>query len=111
MKRSRMPRSSKPLRRRSSLKAVTPPQRKTPLRSRPSHRARPDEPLATWCTARLAGFCTGRATDRHHILPRSAGGTDDATNTTDVCNPCHIAGIHDRPAWAYSVGLLKRRAA
>lgn len=102
---------SGPLRRRTALKAVTPLRRRTPLRSRPSGRARPDEPLAAWCQAALPGICTGRATDRHHLLPRSAGGGDDAANTADLCNACHLDGIHARPAWAYEHGWLRRRAA
>jgi hypothetical protein len=93
-----MPRSTKPIARR------------TPLRARPSHRARPDEPLATWCEAHLRD-CTGRATDRHHRLPRAQGGGDEAANTIDVCRSCHIDGIHGHPAEAYALGLLRRKAA
>lgn len=67
-------------------------------------RARPDEPLATWCEARLE-VCTGRATCRHHRKLRSQGGTDDATNTTDLCDRCHEY-VHANPLWAWSVGLI-----
>lgn len=74
-------------------------------------RARPDEPLASWCEVGYPRICAGRATDRHHILPRSAGGTDEADNTVDCCNPCHIDGIHGHPEWAYKVGFLRRRSA
>lgn len=105
MKRSPLARSRVPMTRRAPLR------RATPLRSKPSGRARPDEPLATWCTARLPGYCTGRATDRHHILPRAAGGSDDVSNTADCCSACHLQGIHGRPEWAYANGWLRRRAA
>lgn len=70
-------------------------------------RARPAEPLADWCELR-SGVCTGRATDRHHILRRAQGGTDDATNTADLCHTDHLHVIHGNPAWARRHGWLVR---
>lgn len=69
-------------------------------------RARPDEPLATWCQVGAEG-CAGRAVHRHHILRRSRGGDDSPENTSDVCAMCHDR-IHANPAWAYERGLLRR---
>jgi 5-methylcytosine-specific restriction endonuclease McrA len=34
-------------------------------------------------------LCGGRATDVDHIVPRSAGGTDDPANLRSLCGPCH----------------------
>lgn len=70
-------------------------------------RARPDEPLADWCQIAVAGVCTGRAETRHHRLRRSQGGTDEASNTLDICNADH-AHIHANPGWAYRMGYLIR---
>lgn len=67
-------------------------------------RARPDEPLATWCE--ICGL--NLADQRHHILRRSAGGTDDRDNTLDVCLPCHHH-IHANPAASYEAGYLRKR--
>lgn len=72
-------------------------------------RARPCDPLATWCEAQLHG-CDGRASQRHHVLRRSRGGSDDASNTRDLCRACHQF-IHEHPAWAYENGWLQRGAA
>ena len=69
-----------------------------------SGRARPNEPLADWCEARLL-YCEGRATCRHHRKLRSAGGTDDAWNTVDLCGNCHRQ-IHSEPRWSYKTGWL-----
>jgi hypothetical protein len=74
-----------------------------------SRRARPNDPLATWCQARIEGVCEGRAIHRHHILRRSQGGSDGASNTVDICNGCHHY-IHGHPAWSYENGWLRRRA-
>lgn len=72
-------------------------------------RARPDEPLATWCEAAIDGVCTGRATARHHVIPRGPGSSDEAWNTLDVCDPgCHTR-IHSHPEWAYEAGFLAHR--
>lgn len=85
----------------------TPLKRRTPLRAKRQRRARPDEPLAEGCQAGIRGVCTWIATDRHHRLRRSQGGTDDAANTLDLCRACH-RWIHDHPADAYELGLLAR---
>ncbi len=72
-------------------------------------KARPNEPLATWCEAKLP-VCEGRARHRHHVLLRSQGGTDDAANTKDICGACH-RWVHDHPAESYKNGLLRHREA
>ncbi len=71
-------------------------------------RARPDEPLATWCEARIEGVCMGRATVRHHIIRRGPGSSDDAFNTIDICDADH-RHIHANVAWAKSKGYLRSR--
>jgi hypothetical protein len=38
--------------------------------------------------------CNRRDVTPHHILFRSAGGSDAAFNTTSVCMWCHLFGIH-----------------
>lgn len=97
-----MPRRKKGLGRGGALR------RGVPLRSTRSGRARPDEPLAVWCAARIEGVCTGRATHRHHRLMRSAGGDDSAGNTSDLCADCHRF-VHANPAFGYESGYLLRR--
>jgi hypothetical protein len=98
-----------PLKRRTPLKQGNKRlSRHTRLKATVTHRARPDEPLIEWCDFAIAGVCTGYSQHRHHRLPRSAGGTDDATNTADVCRACH-AYAHHNPALAYAHGWLRRR--
>lgn len=100
-----------PLARRTRLSyGATRLERRTPLRARPQRRARPGEPLATWCEAAVADVCQGRAVHRHHVLRRSAGGSDDKTNTLDACAACH-SWIHAHPADSYERGFLLRRSA
>lgn len=39
-------------------------------------------------------YCGGiEATDKHHIIFRSQGGTDSPFNLADLCRPCHFS-IH-----------------
>ena len=109
-----------PLRRSAPLHNRTPMRRVTPLRSgttaqRRAHpagsgRARPDEPLADWCQAQIPEWCSGRASHRHHVKRRSQGGTDDVSNTRDLCSSCHEF-VHANPAWSYANGLLDRGVA
>lgn len=118
------------LKRRTPLRSRTRLARRTPLRgsstlhrnrtilqrsaiakaTRASGRARPNEPLATWCEAGIAAVCTGRAVHRHHVRRRAQGGGDEAANTRDVCSACH-GHIHANPGWAYEAGLLARGTA
>lgn len=111
MKRSTPLQRTTPLRRGAPLTARRPLTRSArsgrsrPLKSRPSGRARPNEPLADWCEARIDGVCHGRAVHRHHRLMRSQGGGDEATNTAELCGACH-QHIHDNPAWSYGAGWL-----
>jgi 5-methylcytosine-specific restriction protein A len=43
-----------------------------------------------YCKLRFAGICTIRSTHCDHIIPVSAGGSDDLSNLQGVCNPCHL---------------------
>lgn len=99
-----------PLRRITPLRRGDPLGRRNPLKKRVSKRAEPDRPMADWCEARIQVSCTGRAGHRHHKLRRSQGGTDDSTNTVDLCWSCHEF-IHANPAWSYEQGYLMRRTA
>lgn len=66
-------------------------------------RARASEPMRWRCE-----ICNEHpATERHHKLRRSQGGTDDQSNTLDLCGPDH-ARIHANPEWAYEMGYLIR---
>lgn len=76
--------------------------------SRPGGRARPEEALRYRCEAAIRPGCAGRPDQRHHVLPRSAGGDDEASNTLDVCTPCHDY-IHAHPTFSYEHDLLRRR--
>lgn len=82
--------------------------------TRAKGRARPDEPLATWCELAIPGVCLGRATNRHHKLLRKHGGGDERENTLDLCGSgttgCH-GHVHANPAESYARGWLIRRAA
>jgi hypothetical protein len=78
---------------------------KAPKAPRSKGRARPGEPLAMWCEIGTWGRCTGRAEVRHHIRMRSQGGTDDPSNTLDICDAEHRY-IHNHPAEAYERGWL-----
>ena len=92
---------------RSRLRRVSP----TNKRWNAPGRARPDEPLATWCEARIEGVCTGRAEVRHHIVRRGPGSSDEAWNTLDICeHGCH-RHIHAHIEWALERGYLRRRPA
>jgi hypothetical protein len=71
---------------------------------KPRGRARPDEPMRWRCE-----ICSSNpATERHHKLRRSQGGTDDESNTLDICGPCH-ADVHANPEFSYREGYLIRR--
>ncbi len=78
---------------------------KPPKVKRSKGRARPNEPLATWCEVGRIDCCTGRAEHRHHRLMRSQGGTDDKDNTLDVCGACHDL-IHSRRSLALAHGWI-----
>lgn len=83
---------------------------KQPKGPKSKGRARPDEPLADHCE--LGGpSCTIWAYERHHILRRAQGGSDEKSNTMDLCWMCHNVTIHGNPDLAYERGWLKRRGA
>lgn len=81
-----------------------PAKKRRPLKAkRKTSRARPDEPMADRCD-----ICGGpNPTERHHRLRRSQGGTDDRSNTLDLCQGCH-AEVHANPAHSYEQGYLIR---
>ena len=59
------------------------------------------------CEARCNDACTGRGNQAHHMLRRSHGGSDDASNLLWVCTSCH-SHIHANPAVSYLRGWLVR---
>lgn len=65
------------------------------------------------CEVRLPG-CLGRARNTHHVLPRSAGGTDDPENLLALCGSgttgCH-GWLHAHPEEARKMGILRSRYA
>lgn len=118
-----LPRSSrfkpgKPLARRTALVSAGAPKRRkrlnpvsaTNTRWNAPGRARPDEPLATWCQVAIPGVCTGRAEVRHHIIRRGPGSSDEAWNTLDLDDACH-GYIHRNITWAKTRGYLRSRPA
>ena len=82
------------------------PRFKTPKPERSKGRARPDEPLSYMCERCRRAV----ATVRHHKRRRSQGGTDDVTNTADICDPCHVH-IHAEPLESYIDGWMTRTEA
>jgi hypothetical protein len=71
-------------------------------------RARRHEPLAEVCGIGKWSVCTFTPTHRHHLLPRSQGGSDAASNTSDVCASCHEYA-HANPTESYLKGWLLHR--
>ncbi len=58
------------------------------------HRKRKRRVLARdrgWCT--VPG-CSRAAAHEHHIVPRSAGGSDDPSNLASLCAAHHLHGVH-----------------
>jgi 5-methylcytosine-specific restriction protein A len=55
-----------------------------------------------WCEA---PGCHQRATDVDHVVPRSAGGSDDSSNLRALCHACH-----SRKTAVYDGGLGNARA-
>jgi hypothetical protein len=113
----------RPPQRRTPLKRGAPPKR-APWVSKPNParkksakrkksvggRARPWDPLATWCEAAIDGVCTGRAVLRHHKRGRGKPGDDDREHTLDLCDACH-RWIHAHPEVSYERGWMERRTA
>lgn len=64
---------------------------------------------ASWhCQAGISPDCTGSADHAHHVLPRSAGGTDTLGNLLGVCWKCHDR-LHAHPEESRRRGLLRSR--
>jgi 5-methylcytosine-specific restriction endonuclease McrA len=59
------------------------------------------------CEARLSPDCEKYAHETHHVLPRSAGGFDEAENLLPCCEACHDEIHNKRPAEARELGLLR----
>lgn len=52
--------------------------------------------------------CGARATDIHHMLPRSQGGKlCDVTIFLALCRRCHQLA-HDNPKWAYKNNVTRK---
>lgn len=79
---------------------------KAPKVVRSKGRARPDEPLLTWCELALPA-CTGRAEVRHHRFSRGKGGSDESANTMDICDSDH-RHVHAHPEESFAHGWLLR---
>lgn len=120
MKRSPMPKRSKPMKR-------TPmPRTRNALRrtQRPSGARRDVQATDTYadlrrgaerraggsCEANLlhAPTCDGTGNQAHHIWPRQHGGPDELWNLMWVHPDCHLGQIHGRPHQATQLGYLAR---
>src|SRR5687768_7037411 len=57
----------------------------------------------------VCGRCGFRATEVHHRLYRSRGGTDDLLNLVALCQTCHMA-VHSASEWPWVVqGYMDRQ--
>lgn len=100
MKRSRMPRPTKPMRRQGA-KA-----RRAAAELRKSKQAAFAQ-AGGLCQARIPGVCTRIATDAHHVVKRSRGGSHHASNILPTCRACHDwIETHDKEA--KRMGLSQR---
>lgn len=99
-----------PLTRTSGLRRSRPMRTRSGRPSIASRRARADVSTRSggWCEARIAGFCEGRASQMHHRVRRSQGGTDSPAILVDLCRACHHDAIHQHPDWASRHGWLIR---
>ena len=50
--------------------------------------------------------CASRATEVHHRLRRSQGGTDTPDNLVALCHDCHHVRVHGHPEAAFTAGWL-----
>lgn len=62
------------------------------------------------CEAGIFDLCDGYGAHGHHVVRRSQGGANVIDNCRWVCRACHRY-LHDHPAWAERVGLLKSATA
>lgn len=102
--------------RRSPLSRRTPLQRSSPIRQR-RHRSLAVPPDIYLEIARRDEGCVGRRLvpevacfgrlDPHHLLRRSQGGSDAASNLVILCRSCHD-WVHAHPSLAIERGLLRR---
>jgi hypothetical protein len=103
------------MRRSGRLRRLTPLQRRTPLRAKTSdptelRKAKKvvHERSGGWCEGRVPLVCTHAATDVHHLILRSRGGTHDPATLVHLCRACHT-WTHHHPSEATERGLMKRR--
>ena len=52
-------------------------------------------------------YCGDRATEKHHIIPRSSQGSDHPYNLADLCRRCHYA-IHSGTDSGIKEAILQR---
>jgi hypothetical protein len=57
------------------------------------------------CEAMIAPDCVGRGQHLHHVVRRSQGGADDASNLLDLCAADHSL-IHANPDWSKRHGFI-----
>lgn len=115
MKRTPMPRSTKPLPR-SGM-----PRRRKPLRRTSAKKAASDRLMDAvrdvvkdradgMCEAHIEGVCVGHGRHAHHIKLRSQGGEHTAENLKWLCPECH-SWAHSNPKEAAARGLMTLRGA
>lgn len=51
-------------------------------------------------------LCLGYATSEHHIVPKSAGGSDTEDNKAPLCTDCHNMVT---PEWEKWIETLRKR--
>jgi hypothetical protein len=106
----------------TAMKRSGPIKRKTPLKPGKGisnkRKAKPGVPKDVYaevvardggCVARTAWPdipCYGRL-DPHHVLRRSQGGKDEASNLITLCR-VHHSTVHENPARSYELGFLKK---
>lgn len=109
-----------PLRRSTPLESGGPLERGAPLKRltplKPGRRSRGVASTLREEVARRDGGCRGRALlpdvpcwgrlDPHHVLRRSQGGLDEASNLVTLCRS-HHDWVHAHPAESKRLGLLR----
>jgi hypothetical protein len=120
MKRSPMPRSTKPLARRAELNHGSQLERKAPIRQQSAKKRatrRTWEQFRRDVYDRAQGICDrcaswipwGEGYECHHRRLRSQGGRDEMSNLLALHKfPCH-AFVHDNRAWARKNGFIVHR--
>lgn len=81
------------------------------VRRRPNPASAIPSTVRTQVVGRSRGWCewpscTEQATDMHHLLMRSQGGTHTVANLRHLCRRCHDR-IHANPDDSYASGWLR----